>query len=312
MNKVLVTGATGFVGREACNALRQRSVAVVPVVRHQTADGQFAIGNMTGETQWADALAGCDTVLHLAARVHVMNDQAQDPLRAYREANVDTTMNLARQAVQQGVRRFVFVSSVKVNGESTGGKPFSADDVPAPVDPYGVSKLEAESALQDLARQSGLEVVVVRPPLVYGPGVRANFLKLMQLVRLGLPLPFKSVQNRRSMVGLENLADFLIRCAEHPAAPGKVWMVSDGEDLSMPELVARIAQAMGRRPPLLPFPPGWMMACAKVLGKADVASRLLGSLQVDIGASRQLLAWQPPVKPEIAVQKTVAHFLAQR
>ncbi len=272
---------------------------------------QFQVGNLTGTMDWSDALSGCDAIIHLAARVHVMSDKVNDPLVAYREVNVDATMNLARQAVESGIKRFVFVSSVKVNGEATKDRPFTSLDVPAPVDPYGQSKFEAESALQELSRRTGMEVVIVRPPLVYGPGVRANFLRLMQLVKLGLPLPFGNIQNRRSMVALDNLVDLLILCVHHPKAAGQIFMVSDDDDLSISSLIGRIAKSMGKHLILLPIPSRLIEVCAGILGKSAVADRLLGSLQVDILHTKETLNWQPVISADAAIQKTVSHFLGQ-
>ncbi|MFC5476140.1 UDP-glucose 4-epimerase family protein [Paraherbaspirillum soli] len=311
MTKILVTGANGFVGNALCDALRARGINFIPAVRLAKQDEQFAVGELSGSTKWADALAGCDVVIHLAARVHVMNDKSNDPLAAFRAVNVDATLNLARQAVLSGVRRFVFVSSVKVNGEETTAKPFTAFDEPAPVDPYGQSKLEAEIALKDLSRATGLEVVIVRPPLVYGPGVRANFLRLMQLVRLGVPLPLGAIHNRRSMVSLNNLVDLLIACSQHPNAPGQTFMVSDDNDVSISELLRMLSDAMGKKALLLPVPAKVIAGVAGLLGKADVASRLLGSLQVDITHTKSTMNWKPVADMQISVNETVAYFQAQ-
>jgi UDP-glucose 4-epimerase len=308
---ILVTGATGFVGRGLCEALHSRAIPFVPAVRRATLPGQLAVGEITADTEWSAALTGCEVVIHLAARVHVMHDTLGDPLSAYREVNVDATLNLGRQAAAHGVKRFLFVSSVKVNGEETTDKPFTSRDAPAPLDPYGQSKLEAELALHELSRKTGMQIVIVRPPLVYGPGVRANFLRLMQLVKLGLPLPFRNIQNRRSMVALDNLVDLLILCARHPGAAGQTFMVSDDDDLSICDLIKLIAKSMDRHLILLPVSAKLLLWCARMVGKPDVANRLLGSLQVDISATREVLGWRPLVRPEIAVKKTVSHFLAQ-
>lgn len=308
MEKILVTGANGFVGTTLCRVLQARHIDFVPTVRKVTGPGQIRVGDIDAETQWKEALSGCSAVIHLAARVHVMNDSASDPLTAFREMNVDATLNLARQAVAQGVKRFVFVSSVKVNGEETTTQIFTAFDEPAPIDPYGLSKLEAEIALQALSRETGLEVVIVRPPLVYGPGVRANFLRLMQLVKTGVPLPLGAVHNRRSMVAVDNLVDLLILCARHPAAVGQVFMVSDDHDVSISELLRMLAAAMGKRSLLLPVPAGLLDGVATMLGRSAMASRLLGSLQVDIHHTKSTLQWQPPVSMEYALKKTVADY----
>ena len=305
---ILVTGADGFVGRALCEALRERGDQVIAAVRTVDGPGRAVVGNLDGNTDWRAALHGCATVVHLAARVHVMSDTHADPLRLYREVNVEATLNLARQAHAAGVKRMVFVSSVKVNGEATDGKPFAATDVPAPSDPYGISKMEAEDGLRAYAAASGLEVVIVRPPLVYGPGVKANFLNLIKMVERGLPLPLGLVDNRRSMVALDNLVDLLMLCTRHPAAPGNIFMVSDGDDLSVAQLIRLIAEAFDKKAVLLPVPTGLMALVAKMLGKSTVANRLLGSLQVDIVPTRVTLEWTPAVTPRAAVMKTVSHY----
>lgn len=305
---ILVTGAGGFVGTALCRTLAERGVTVSGAVRKNAGLGQIAVGELHSGTDWRAALVGCDAVIHLAARVHVMSDQSSDPILAYRTVNVDATLNLARQAVDAGVKRFVFVSSVKVNGESTAARPFCASDVPMPCDPYGQSKMEAEQALQKFARESGLEVVIVRPPLVYGPGVKANFLNLMKMVRTGVPLPFGRAGNLRSLVAIDNLVDLLVVCSTHVNAPGNIFMVSDGADLDIKALVKNIASAMNRRVWLMPIPVGLMTACAKLLGKQGVIERLLGSLQVDITHTQATLNWQPVITPLVAIEKTVAHL----
>lgn len=309
MSRILVSGANGFVGSALCAELVRRGRAVTGAVRSAPGPGQTAVGAIDGSTDWSAALAQCDTVIHCAARVHMLADSSGDPLRDYRIVNLDGTLQLARQAHALGVRRFVFVSSIKVNGEATTDRPFTAHCPPAPTDPYGQSKHEAEQALLALGRDSALEVVIVRPPLVYGPGVKANFLKLLRLVRKSYPLPFASLRNRRSMVALDNLVDLLILCSTHPDAPGQVFLVSDGQDLTMGELVGHIAAAMGRRTILLPVPAALMHALAAAVGKTAVADRLLGALQVDIRQTKAALEWQPIVLPQAAIEKTVAHYL---
>jgi nucleoside-diphosphate-sugar epimerase len=305
---ILVTGAGGFVGTALSRTLVSRGVAVLGAVRNGAGLGKIAVGDLDAGTDWRAALKGCDAVVHLAARVHVMSDQSHDPILAYRTVNVDATMNLARQAVDAGVKRFVFVSSVKVNGESTRARPFRGSDVPMPGDPYGQTKMEAEQGLQELARETGLEVVIVRPPLVYGPGVKANFLNLMKLVQIGVPLPFGRVSNLRSMVAVDNLVDLLIVCSTHPHAPGNIFMVSDGADMDMKALVTQIASAMNRRVLFMPIPLGFMVAIAKLLRKQGVLDRLLSSLQVDMTLTQATLNWQPVVTPQAAIEKTVEHF----
>ncbi len=311
MTKILVTGATGFVGRTLCAELGKRGIDYAAVVRpgQAMAHGR-AVDGIRPDTDWQQALQGIAVVVHLAARVHVMQDTETDPLAAFRTVNVDATLNLARQAAAAGVKRLVFVSSVKVNGEETHGTPYTAQDIPAPQDPYGRSKHEAEQGLHAIAAQTGLEIVIVRPPLVYGAGVRANFLRLMQVVRLGLPLPFGAVHNARSMVALDNLVDLLILCCSHSRAAGQTFLVSDGDDVSLTRLLRLIGQAMDKRVWLLPIPAGLMQGTATLLGKSAVASRLLGSLQVDIQHTRQTLGWQPIRTVDEAIHQTVAALSA--
>jgi UDP-4-keto-D-QuiNAc 4-reductase len=306
---IVVTGATGFVGAALLRRLAvaegravrgvARRDAPVPGARDAVIVG---LGDFTPQTDWSAALRGAAAVVHCAARVHVMDDRAADPLEAFRRMNVEVTLALARQAVASGVRRFVFVSSIKVNGESTPpGRPFTATDEPAPSDPYGISKLEAERQLQALGRDTGLEVVVVRPPLVYGPGVRANFAAMMRAVAAGVPLPLGRVDNRRSLVALDNLVDLLTVCLDHPAAAGRGFLVSDGEDLSTTDLLRRLGQALGRPARLLPVPASWLLAAARLVGRGDVVQRLCGSLQVDIGETVATLGWRPPVSVDEAL-----------
>ena len=309
-SRVLVTGANGLIGRALVAGLLRRRTTVTAAVRREAAfpPGVSVVrfGDLGPETDWREALAGCDVVVHLAARVHVMRDDVADPLTAYRGVNVAGTLALARQAAAAGAKRFIFVSSVKVNGEGTQpGRPFRETDVPAPVDPYGVSKLEAEQALLALAASTGIEVVVIRSPLVYGPGVRANFAALMRAVARGVPLPLGAVNNRRSLVAIDNLVDLIDTCVEHPAAANEIFFVSDGEDLSTPELVRRLAHAMGRPARLFPMPASVLMAGAMLLGKREVAQRLLGSLQVDISKARSLLGWTPPVNVDEGLRRAV-------
>ncbi|MEO8600870.1 MAG: SDR family oxidoreductase [bacterium] len=312
MPKILVTGANGFVGSALCAALLKKEIDIIAAVRTKSRNDDFPIGDLSASTDWLPALAGCSAIIHLAARVHVMNDTSSDTLTDFRAVNVDATFNLAKQAAQCGVKRFVFVSSVKVNGEETISKLFTAFDEPAPLDSYGQSKLEAEIALRELSRDTGLEVVIIRPPLVYGPGVRANFLKLMQLVKMGVPLPLGAIHNRRSMVALDNLVDLLITCTHHPAAAGHTFMVSDDNDVSISELLRMLASVMGKRSLLLPVPARIIAGAAAVLGKSAVASRLLGSLQVDINHTKSTLGWVPVVTMQESLDKTVADFLAHR
>ena len=308
---ILVTGGSGFVGSALLKQLLNDGCELRASARSSLSTElkgvqYHLIRDMTASTDWYTALNGVQAVVHCAARVHVMKDNATDPLQAYREVNVHGTLNLARQAAHTGVRRFVFVSSIKVNGEAIQpGQPFTADDVPAPSDPYGVSKLEAEQGLRDIEVQTGMEVVIVRPPLVYGPGVKANFATMMRWVDLGIPLPLGAIHNARSVVALDNLVDLLITCLKHPAASGQTFLVSDGEDVSTTELLRRTAQAMGKKAFLLPVPAFVLEWGAAMLGKRDVAQRLCGSLQVDMDKTRRLLGWTPPLTLDQGLKKVV-------
>lgn len=306
---VLVTGADGFVGRRLASVLSQ-DWRVVRAVRAAIEPGSVGVGDIDSTTDWRRALVSGGTVVHLAARVHLARDSAADPLAEYRRVNLAGSLALARQAAEMGVRRFVYLSSIKVNGEATApDEPFRADQAVAPQDAYAVSKLEAEQALRALSAASDMEVVIIRPPLVYGPGVRANFLAMMRWLRRGIPLPLGAVDNRRSLVGLDNLVDLIATCLRHPAAANQTFLVSDGEDLSTTELLRRTAAAMGRPARLVPVRPAWLEALAALGGRRAVAHRLLGSLQVDIGKTRQLLGWTPPVGVDAELAKTVADFL---
>ncbi|EPJ2812555.1 UDP-glucose 4-epimerase family protein [Pseudomonas putida] len=313
-NRVFLTGASGFVGSAVLRRLLADGMPTVATVRGSSPSLPPAVQAVPFESfeeagQWGEALRGCDTVIHCAARVHVMNDTEADPLAAFRKVNVQGTMSLARQAVAAGVKRFVFVSSIKVNGEGTApGQPYTAHDHPHPQDPYGISKMEAETELLALAKASGLEVVIVRPVLVYGPGVKANFQAMMRWLSKGVPLPFGAIDNRRSLVALDNLVDLIVTCIDHPAAANQVFLVSDGEDLSTTALLRRMAQALGAPVRLLPIP-GWILSGgARLLGCTALSNRLCGSLQVDIEKTRQVLGWRPPVSVDAALRATAQHF----
>ncbi|MBD9438697.1 UDP-glucose 4-epimerase family protein [Pseudomonas sp. PDM04] len=316
MSRILLTGVSGFVGGAIHARLVQDNCGALTVALRQpmpqlpTSTTQVLVPAIDGDTDWTEALIGVDAVIHSAARVHVMNDNSNDPLAEFRKTNVAGTLNLARQAAAAGVRRFIYISSIKVNGEGTApGSPFLADAAPAPVDPYGVSKMEAEQALLALAGQTGMEVVIVRPPLVYGPGVKANFHNMMKWLKKGIPLPFGSIPNRRSLVGLDNLVDFIVVCLRHPDAAGQTFLVSDGEDLSTSELLRRMGTALGIPARLLPIP-SWMLELgASMLGKKDLSQRLCGSLQVDISKNKELLGWTPPNSVNQSLSKTARHFL---
>ena len=306
-SRVLVTGANGFVGRALVRRLTGAGFLVTQVPRstgQAATPGLYSAGNYD---DMAPLMSGHASLVHLAARVHVMNDAAHDPLAAFRAANVILAENLARQAAASGVKRFVFISSIKVNGEATlPGRPFTEQDAAAPQDAYSISKMEAEQGLRQIAAQTGMELVIVRSPLVYGPGVRANFAALMRAVERGVPLPLGSIDNRRSLVALDNLIDFIVTCIHHPAAAHQSFLVSDGEDLSTPELIRRMARAVGRPARLLPVPLWVLRAGALVLGKQDKLQRLCGNLQLDISKARGLLGWQPPVTVEEGLRRALA------
>ena len=297
---VLVTGANGFVGRNLCALLASRGFSVHAAVRSsgggQPGAASIDIGTMDGQTNWREVLKEVKIVVHLAARVHVMSDDVSDPLAEYRTMNVQATTNLARQAAQAGVRRLVFVSSIKVHGESTPpGQAFRETDHPSPQDAYGLSKWEAEQSLRQIACETGLEVVIIRPPLVYGPQVKANFAVLMRAVQRGWPLPLGAINNARSLVALENLADFIVLCCTHPAAANQAFLISDGQDLSTAQLVRGLAAAANVPARLLKIPPWILELAGRLTGKSQTVQRLCSNLQVDISKARNRLGWVPVV-----------------
>jgi len=309
---ILISGANGFVGQGLCAALERRGQRVRRALRGASSSAaaadSVAVGNMDASTDWRSALRGIDTVIHLAARTHLVNETGGESLAAYREINVGGTRRLAEAASRAGVRRFVFLSSIKVNGESTAERPFGEQDVPRPEDAYGISKWEAEQALRQEAPKSRLEVVVLRAPLVYGPGVKGNFLRLMQLVGRQAPLPLGSVSNLRSFVYLGNLVDAIIACSEAPLAAGKTYLVSDGEDVSTPDLVRRLAAAMDVKSRLLPCPVALLKLGAALVGKSAEMERLTGSLQVDSSLIRRELGWRPRFTLEQGLEETARWY----
>lgn len=314
-NSILLTGATGFVGGAILNRLHhEKKHSVVAVIRgdsHLQMQNvpTVRIGTFDSDTQWKENLVGSDVIIHSAARVHVMNDTEANPLAAFRKVNVEGTLNLARQAAASGVRRFIFISSIKVNGEGTTlGTAYNADDAPAPVDPYGISKMEAEQGLRKLAEETTMEVVIIRPVLVYGPGVKANFLSMMRWLNKGIPLPFGAIYNSRSLVALDNLVDLVLTCINHPAAANQTFLVSDGEDLSTTELLSKMANALHKPARLIPVPSWVLQGGAALLGKNGLSQRLCGSLRVDITKTRNLLGWTPPVSVDEALAATALHF----
>lgn len=311
---VLLTGASGFVGGEVLRVAQSRGISIRPVFRSKefiSELGTVTISSLTSDTNWRVAVSNVDVVIHCAARVHIMDDQEADPLKAFREVNVQGTLNLARQSAEAGVKRFIFISSVKVNGEGTQpGRSFNADDIAAPEDAYGISKAEAEAGLRLLSNLTGMEVVIIRPPLVYGPGVKGNFSSMLSWIARGLPLPFGAVtSNLRSFVGLDNLVDLILTCVDHPNAANQTFLVSDGEDLSTTDLLRKIGLALNQPVRLIPVPIKILSFASSLLGKRPIAQRLLGSLQVDISKTRTLLEWSPSFSMDEELRSTVKQRL---
>lgn len=345
---ILLTGATGFVGSAITQHLHQQSPSLIAAVRHVTDSlpssiQQISIGDLLPNTDWTLALHNVDTIIHLAARVHVMHDTAIAPLTEFRRTNTAATLNLAQQAATAGVRRLIYLSSIKVNGEATTlGQPFTAEETPpnlplsgegqetaslhsspdkgrpgrvsskgATLDPYAQSKQEAEQGLREIAEKTGLEIVIIRPPLVYGAGVKGNFLQMMNWLHKGIPLPLGNIHNQRSLVALPNLIDLITTCIDHPAAANQTFLVSDGEDLSTTELLQRLSHALGKPARLLPIPQSWLETTLTLLGKRSIAQRLCGNLQVDISKTRDLLSWTPPISVDEALHQTAQTYLQQ-
>lgn len=316
---IMLTGATGFVGSAFLAAAQQRGMEIRPVFRSKEQAKRFGdagnlaavLPNIESGTDWSKALFGVDVVVHCAARVHVMDDRTSDPLAEFRKVNVAGTLNLAKQAVFAGAKRFVFLSSIKVNGDATlPGCPYTTHDAPAPEDAYGISKAEAEACLRLLSHETGLEVVIIRPPLVYGPGVKGNFSSLLDWVAQGLPLPLGAATlNRRSLVALDNLVDLMLTCVIHPNAANQTLLVSDGEDVSTADLLLRIGVALNRPAHLLAVPVCFLTAILRLLGKRAIAQRLVGSLQVDISRTSTLLDWVPLVSVDDGLRRAVGRKL---
>lgn len=311
--KILVTGANGFVGRSLCAELSGQGHAIQAAVRSANVQIECVVpaivGPIDGRTDWSAALRNVAVVVHLAARVHVMKEAAVDPLAEFLKVNLHGTENLARQAARHGAKRLVYVSSIKVNGERTMEEtPFTESDEPNPQDPYGVSKFEAEQALHRVAQETGLEIVIVRPPLIYGPSVKGNFAQMLAVLAKRIPLPLASVRNRRSLVYVRNFADALAVCAIHPAAAGQTYLVSDGEDISTPDMLRRLGAAMGCPVRLFPFPLPLLELGGRLTGKSDQIERLLGSLQVDSGKIRRELNWTPPYTLQQGLRKTAEWY----
>jgi nucleoside-diphosphate-sugar epimerase len=315
---ILVTGANGFVGSALCQEIasstnwsiygtmrsHQQTIALLPTVR------PIIIDSLTSTNSYQKILSEIDCVVHLAARVHMMKDRATNPLAAFREINTYGTANLAKEAADRGVKRFIYISSIKVNGEESGnGCAYTEESLPNPQDPYGQSKLEAEQALDRIASETGMEVVILRPPLVYGPKVKANFLQLLRIVKKGVPLPLSSINNARSLLYVGNLVDAILTCLSHPNAAGQTFLLSDGEDLSTPELIRRLAKAMKQPDRLFPVPPSFLKKIGKLTGKSTTVERLLGSLTIDNSKIQQTLNWKPPFTVDRGLQATVDWYL---
>ncbi len=318
---ILVTGASGFVGSRLLasqDALSQdiqfRAISRKPLAKSTPNVEQLLIADISEKSDWTEALDGVDIVVHLAARVHVMDDRASNPLEEYRKANVITTLNLARQAASAGVKRFIFLSSIKVNGEKTDiGKPFTEESITNPVDPYGISKLEAEKGIREICNASGMQYVLIRPPLIYGPGVKANYQKLMSLVHKHLPLPLGGIANKRSMLALDNLINFILLAARHPRASNQLFLLSDEKALSTPQLIHHMSRCMGYASNrLISIPVQTLRLVALCLGRSAAIERLTESLEVSAHKAHQLLAWHPPLDVEQAIQITVDDFLSSR
>ncbi len=314
--KILVTGASGFIGHALCSDLVCRGFSVLGATRTPCdlpkGVSRAVVGDIDGNTDWSYALTGCETVVHLAGRAHVTADTLANPLAEFRRVNVDGTLKLARQAAAFGVRRFAFLSSIGVNGAETFGQPFTANDVVVPHSPYAISKYEAELGLQALAAETGMEVVIVRSPLVYGPGAPGNFGSLLRWLKRGIPLPLGAIDNQRSLVALDNLVDFIFTCLTHPASANQIFLVSDGEDVSTTELLRRIGQAIGRPALLIPVPASFLKLVAAMVCKPDVAQRLCGSLQVDIEQTRRLLGWTPLISLDEGLKRTIGGWISSR
>jgi nucleoside-diphosphate-sugar epimerase len=303
---ILLTGATGFVGLSVLANLGEHRVVTLGRTTVHSSNRHFRV-EMDKNSDYSDCLTGVDCIIHCAARVHIIQDHSAKSLEEFRRTNVDATLNLARQAAQAGVKRFIFISSIKVNGEQTlDGRPFEADDTPAPQDAYGISKYEAEEGLLKLAKQSSMEVVIIRPPLVYGPNVKGNFASVIAWLKKGIPMPFGAIDNKRSLLAVDNLVSFILLCSDlkkSPNAANKVFLLSDGDDVSTTTLLRKVAKAYGTRSCLLPVPVLLMRLAAKVIGKSDFADRLFGDLQVDSSKARELLGWKPTVTMDEQLKK---------
>jgi nucleoside-diphosphate-sugar epimerase len=319
MTKILITGATGFVGRAIFENLKSKKKYLIHLTARTNQEKLFEgvktfnIGEIDSNTNWMDALVKVDCIIHCAAKAHMTEKKQTDSLNAYRRINVDGTRNLAKQAVAIGIKRFIFLSSIKVNGEGTiASKSFKYNDISQPEDAYGISKWEAEQALLEISKQTGLEVVIIRPPLVYGEGVKGNFLRLLDLVYKQIPLPFVKINNLRSFIALDSLVDLIICCIDHPKAGGKTFLVSDGEDLSTPDLIMKLSKFMDKSPRLFQFPQLIIQLIGRLVGKSSEVKRLFGSLRIDNSYTREILGWSPALSLDEGLRKTVRWYLQNR
>lgn len=306
--KILVTGAAGFIGNKLCQALSLRGDSVVAVARRQVSfDNNITLINkaLSKNTHWKNCLKDIDVVIHLAGRAHVMKDASENPYQAYADINIHATKHLAEQATLSGVKRFIFLSSVKVNGERTDKIAFNETDSPRPEDDYGKTKYEAEKVLNNIAKDAGMEVVIIRPPLVYGEGVKANFKSLIKLAQLNIPLPFGGINNKRSLVFIENLIDFILLCTYHPKAANQTFLISDDDDVSTTQLIKYIKEASNKKNLLLHVPQSWLEFLFRLIGKSSLSDRLCGNLQVDITKAKTLLNWKPPYSVKKGIAETI-------
>lgn len=314
IRNVLVTGANGFIGYELCNKLLSDNFRVKGIVRSKNYNDRFLTGidisqleSVGPKTDWSKAIIEIDCVVHLASRVHVMPNDTHDPFSSFQEINVAGTEHLAKEAALSNVRRFIYISSVKVNGEGK-SRPYNEEDIPTPQDDYGVSKWEAEKVLNQISKETGMEIVILRSPLVYGPRVKANFLRLLEIAERGIPLPLACVKNQRSLIYLGNLVDAIVTFMKHPKAAEQTYFVSDGEDVSTPELIRRISSALERPTRLFPFPPILLKMAGIMTGKSVAIDRLLRSLSIDCSKIRRELDWQAPFSMEQGLKETAEWY----